>query len=229
MARKDDVFFNKGLWEKCVKKDASVMRSSNAFIGIPAQFLDAKISEFVGHEDARKKVKALMRKAPMIWAQGNNLILFGKRGNGKSFLAACVAMNANQYHEHTVRFISQGELLRILSDTRFSNRAEEEDLKRVEALRDCELLVIDGFLDGHEERFNKLLSSFIADRTNQGDTSTLLTTSIDLSTEEGWEEVEGFCGKGFVGLLEDRFIPVEVKGGSLRAKLRSSDARRLFE
>ena len=74
--------------------------------------------------------------------EGENLLLYGGAGRGKTFLCNCIAKEVLE-HGKTVLYLTAGQLFKQLEDMRFRNKEEEEPFDWDSEILDADLLIID--------------------------------------------------------------------------------------
>ena len=92
----------------------------------------------------RENAKRNLRMA-MIFASdftGDNLLLYGGAGRGKTFLCNCIAKEVLERGK-TVLYLTAGQLFRQLEELRFNRNEEEEPVDWDAELLDADLLIID--------------------------------------------------------------------------------------
>ena len=92
----------------------------------------------------RENAKRNLRMA-MIFASdftGENLLLYGGAGRGKTFLCNCIAKEVLERGK-TVLYLTAGQLFRQLEELRFNRNEEEEPVDWDAELLDADLLIID--------------------------------------------------------------------------------------
>ncbi len=72
----------------------------------------------------------------------NNLILYGQAGLGKTFLCNCIAKEVLD-HGHTVIYMTAFQLFRLIETYRFHNEEDHVSFDDIQAIYDCDLLIID--------------------------------------------------------------------------------------
>ncbi len=73
---------------------------------------------------------------------GDNLLLYGGAGRGKTFLCNCIAKDVLE-HGKTVLYLTAGQLFKQLEEMRFHRDEEEEGVDWDSELLDADLLIID--------------------------------------------------------------------------------------
>ena len=76
------------------------------------------------------------------YPEGENLLLYGGAGRGKTFLCNCIAKEVLE-HGKTVLYLTAGQLFKQLEDMRFRNKEEEEPFDWDSEILDADLLIID--------------------------------------------------------------------------------------
>ena len=91
-------------------------------------------------ENAQRNLKKAMEFAEHPF--GDNLLLYGGAGRGKTFLCNCIAKEVLEQGK-TVLYLTAGQLFKQLEDMRFRNKEEEEPFDWDRELLDADLLIID--------------------------------------------------------------------------------------
>lgn len=91
-------------------------------------------------ENAQRNLKKAMEFAEH--PVGDNLLLYGGAGRGKTFLCNCIAKEVLEQGK-TVLYLTAGQLFKQLEDMRFRNKEEEEPFDWDRELLDADLLIID--------------------------------------------------------------------------------------
>ena len=100
---------------------------------VPAEGISPK-------ENAKRNLKMAMAFAEDF--TGDNLLLYGGAGRGKTFLCNCIAKDVLERGK-TVLYLTAGQLFKQLEEIRFRNKEEEEELDWDAELLDADLLIID--------------------------------------------------------------------------------------
>ena len=100
---------------------------------VPAEGISPK-------ENAQRNLKKAMEFAEH--PEGDNLLLYGGAGRGKTFLCNCIAKEVLE-HGKTVLYLTAGQLFKQLEDMRFRNKEEEEPFDWDSEILDADLLIID--------------------------------------------------------------------------------------
>lgn len=100
---------------------------------VPAEGISPK-------ENAQRNLRMAMAFAEDF--TGDNLLLYGGAGRGKTFLCNCIAKDVLERGK-TVLYLTAGQLFKQLEEMRFRNKEEEEDLDWDTELLDADLLIID--------------------------------------------------------------------------------------
>ncbi|MBQ7758112.1 ATP-binding protein [Anaerotignum sp.] len=100
---------------------------------VPAEGISPK-------ENAKRNLKMTMAFAEDF--TGDNLLLYGGAGRGKTFLCNCIAKDVLDRGK-TVLYLTAGQLFKQLEEMRFRNKEEEEDMDWDAELLDADLLIID--------------------------------------------------------------------------------------
>ncbi len=100
---------------------------------IPAEGVSPK-------ENARRNLKKAMSFAEDF--TGDNLLLYGGAGRGKTFLCNCIAKDVLEQGK-TVLYLTAGQLFKRLEEMHFRRSEEEEGVDWDEELLDADLLIID--------------------------------------------------------------------------------------
>ncbi len=92
----------------------------------------------------RENAKRNLRMAMIFAADftGDNLLLYGGAGRGKTFLCNCIAKEVLERGK-TVLYLTAGQLFRQLEELRFNRNEEEEPVDWDAELLDADLLIID--------------------------------------------------------------------------------------
>ena len=112
------------------------------------------------------------------FAPGMNMLFVGGTGLGKTFLSACVA-NTVADKGYSVAYASAPQLFEKLNKNQFN--PDEESARQVQALKNCDLLIIDDL--GTELTNNFVISalySLVNDRLVTGK-SMLISTNLNVS------------------------------------------------
>lgn len=72
----------------------------------------------------------------------NNLILYGQAGLGKTFLCNCIAKEVLD-HGFSVIYLTAFQLFRMIETYRFHNDEDQVSFDDIQAIYDCDLLIID--------------------------------------------------------------------------------------
>lgn len=91
-------------------------------------------------ENAKRNLKMAMAFAEDF--TGDNLLLYGGAGRGKTFLCNCIAKDVLE-QGRTVLYLTAGQLFKQLEEMRFHRSEEEETLDWDAELLDADLLIID--------------------------------------------------------------------------------------
>lgn len=91
-------------------------------------------------ENAQRNLKKAMEFAEQPF--GENLLLYGGAGRGKTFLCNCIAKEVLE-RGHTVLYLTAGQLFKQLEEMRFHHKEEEEVFDWDRELLDADLLIID--------------------------------------------------------------------------------------
>lgn len=204
------------LWRDCVRK-----REHNIapwkFFGIPSQFYNTTPDDFKnGPETTAKRFRNAIRKSPMVWSHGHNLLFYGKPGTGKSLIAAELVKEVVRYHDHRAYFISFERLIALLETIKTQRQmADQQDKDLYDDLRLLELVAIDGFGEVDVPNFLRpALGAFIRARTDREDISTILTTNLSSS------ELLEVIGEKIAERIADQFSNLPVEGKSYTKKNR---------
>ena len=100
---------------------------------VPAEGISPK-------ENAQRNLKKAMEFAEQPF--GENLLLYGGAGRGKTFLCNCIAKEVLE-RGHTVLYLTAGQLFKQLEEMRFHAKEEEEGFDWDQELLDADLLMID--------------------------------------------------------------------------------------
>lgn len=100
---------------------------------VPAEGISPK-------ENAKRNLKRAMQFAED--PTGDNLLLYGGAGRGKTFLCNCIAKDALE-QGRTVLYLTAGQLFKQLEEMRFRRNEEEEGVDWDAELLDADLLIID--------------------------------------------------------------------------------------
>lgn len=91
-------------------------------------------------ENAQRNLKIAMAFAEDF--TGENLLLYGGAGRGKTFLCNCIAKDVLE-RGRTVLYLTAGQMFKRLEEMRFGQNGEEERAEWDEELLDADLLIID--------------------------------------------------------------------------------------
>ena len=100
---------------------------------VPAEGISPK-------ENAKRNLKRAMQFAED--PTGDNLLLYGGAGRGKTFLCNCIAKDVLE-QGRTVLYLTAGQLFKQLEEMRFRRNEEEEGVDWDAELLDADLLIID--------------------------------------------------------------------------------------
>ncbi len=166
----------------------------------------------------------LDRRATMALAQGQwlknyeNLIITGKTGTGKSWLACALARQAAR-HDHTVLYVRTPRLFEDLAMAKLDGRYP----RLMSKLMKVQLLILDDFAThslNDQQRFH--LFEIIEERYQRR--STLITAQVPVST---WFELIGDAT--VADAILDRVVHnahrITLEGDSMRKKKQSLDSK----
>lgn len=91
---------------------------------------------------AERNYKVCLNFATTFSDQYQNLILHGQAGLGKTFLCNCIAKEILD-NGHTVIYLTAFNLFRLLENYRFHKDESAVTLDEIQAIYDCDLLIID--------------------------------------------------------------------------------------
>lgn len=128
------------LYDQSNVRDAIRMENFDTFdlrlfsdVVVPAEGVSPK-------ENAQRNLRMAM-----VFAEdftGDNLLLYGGAGRGKTFLCNCIAKDVLERGK-TVLYLTAGQLFKQLEELRFRNKEEEEGIDWDSELLDADLLIID--------------------------------------------------------------------------------------
>lgn len=175
-------------------------------------FPDADMSHwnFANDDGANEKVSAVMRNYAEhfdeMLEKGKGLILFGKVGRGKSFLAACVG---NYLIERGIpALMTNFSRIERESNRDFSKRQEYFD-----ALNNFPLLILDDLGTERDTKFmNEVVYTVIDSRAKAG-LPTIVTTNL---TAEELKSPANLTNQQVFSRLLEMCIPIEMQGEDRR-------------
>ena len=152
----------------------------------------------------------LLRFTDKNWLhKGENIIITGATGVGKSFIACSIGNQAclNGYK------VIYASCMKLFSNLKYS-RADGSYSKEMEKLQKADLLILDDFgLHVLDSQARLMLLEMLEDR--HGIKSTIITSQVPVS---GWHEVIGEAT--IADAICDRIVhsahKIELKGGSMR-------------
>ena len=144
-----------------------------------------------------------------IGSEGNDLMISGPTGSGKTFLTHCIAKEAIENSYSTVYFSSQ-ELFRVLADDIF--RRSNSGSSRY--IYECDLLIID---DLGTELTNNFVSSALFDIINQ---RKLKNKSTVISTNLSWQDLQDTYSERVSSRLISNYNIIKLTGDDIRLKKR---------
>ena len=140
---------------------------------------------------------------------GQNLLLTGPTGVGKTFLTNCIA-KAVIDDCHTVLYRTAGELFDALSKESFGREQEGQQGPGMQAMLSCELLVIDDLGTELGSNFtNSRLFMIISHRLLQR-LSTIISSNLSLN------QLSRVYGDRVVSRLMEGYLKIPFYGGDLR-------------
>lgn len=162
--------------KEIAKLTCGVEQFSNFRLDYYPQKVDAALG--VSPRQVMEKVFAYSKKYAENFTPGMNMLFVGGTGLGKTFLSACVA-NTVADKGYSVAYESAPQLFEKLNKNQFN--PDEESARQVQALKNCDLLIIDDL--GTELTNNFVISalySLVNDRLITGK-SMLISTNLNVS------------------------------------------------
>lgn len=159
---------------------------------------------------AAKKALDYCRKFSRSFAEtGENLLIYGPAGVGKTFLTHCVAREALEAAK-SVLYLSSGQLFDLLSEKSFSYRKSEEQMAVHESIFQCDLLIID---DLGAEFTNAFTTSALFHCLNE---RILTHKSTIISTNLSPTELRNVYTERISSRLTSCFTLFKLSGGDIR-------------
>lgn len=141
-------------------------------------------------------------------AQGKGLLLSGNVGNGKTFMAGCVA-NALIDKGYLVLMANFGRIIKTLQ----SSFSEQQDY--IDSFNAYDLLIIDDFgVERSTEYVQEQVYDIIDSRYRAG-LPLIVTTNLDVTEIANSENVQS---KRVYDRVLERCHPIKIKGGSRRTE-----------
>lgn len=144
---------------------------------------------------------------------GENLLIYGNTGTGKTFLSHCIAKSLID-SAYSVIYLTAYQMFSIFEDKTFGRmkNAEERDPLAVpyERIFSCDLLVID---DLGSEFFNSFTVSRLFECINERllrDNSTIISTNLDLA------ELKEIYSERLFSRLTDKYRMIRLFGSDIR-------------
>jgi len=147
--------------------------------------------------------------------RGNNLLMTGATGTGKSFLACALGLQAC-LHLYKVKYVN---CMKLFTDLKLA-KADGTYFKEIKQLQKVELLILDDFGLNHLDSESRLfLLEILEDR--YGEKATVITSQFSVAH---WFDIIG--DKTIADAICDRFIhnaeKIELEGDSMRKKKNNS-------
>lgn len=148
--------------------------------------------------------------------KGENILITGKTGTGKSFLA-CALGNHSCLNKYNVRYLN---CLKLFSELKYA-KADGTYFKEIKKLQKQDLLILDDFgLNPFDADSRLMLLELLEDR--YGNKSTIIASQVPVKV---WFDIIG--DKTIADAICDRFIhnavKIELKGDSMR-KLKENNS-----
>lgn len=173
--------------------------------GIPREYAEAKLSDYKLDEVINKIFGNYLSHIETMREDNVGLIMFGKNGNGKTWLSSLIVKEAYIY-----RYSSFLVTLQSFIDMHF--RKNEEDIRiKMRKIIECDFLVIDevGKETFAKNQFNiGVLEELLRQRGTLGK-PTIICTNLPLGGEGGLYKQ---YGKSIESLIDGNYLQVEFKG-----------------
>ncbi|MBE5921218.1 MAG: AAA family ATPase [Lachnospiraceae bacterium] len=145
---------------------------------------------------------------------GENLLLYGPVGVGKTFLTHCIAKEALE-NSKSVIYLSSGQLFEILSDKAFAGgRKDDEQMAACESIFACDLLIID---DLGAEFSNTFTLSSLFHCLNErmlAKKSTIISTNLSLA------DLRNVYSERISSRITGNYTLLKINGNDIRRQRR---------
>ena len=128
----------------------------------------------------RRVAASCRRFAEEFGTAGENLLLTGSTGVGKTFLSRCIAGEVMK-RGHSVIYLSAGDLFEVFSKNKFSNEDEDGMQEMYRFVLECELLIIDDLGTELNNSFTSSQLFYCINERMSRKRSTIISTNLSLA------------------------------------------------
>ena len=128
----------------------------------------------------RRVAASCRRFAEEFGTAGENLLLTGSTGVGKTFLSRCIAGEVMK-RGHSVIYLSAGDLFEVFSKSKFSNEDEDGMQEMHRFVLECELLIIDDLGTELNNSFTSSQLFYCINERMSRKRSTIISTNLSLA------------------------------------------------
>ena len=186
---------------------------------VPAEGISPK-------ENAQRNLKKAMEFAEH--PEGENLLLYGGAGRGKTFLCNCIAKEVLE-HGKTVLYLTAGQLFKQLEDMRFRSKEEEEPFDWDSEILDADLLIIDDLGIERSTEFALEQVFNVIDSRYRSKLPLIVTTNMTL---EELKNPQDLTRSRIYDRVLERCVPLRINNQNIRQRNAAEsmkEARKILE
>lgn len=183
-------------------------------------YSDTIVNEKTGktpRETAHEAYAAARKFVSGIGKRGNNLLLYGNTGVGKTFLSHCIAKEVLE-RSYSALYFSSHDFFRIMADSEFSRHPEDESYGQM--ITECDLLILD---DLGTELTNTLVNAQLFRVVNE---RILRNLSTIISTNLGLNEFTDHYSERVFSRIASRYEIIRLTGEDIRLQKKFQGGRK---
>lgn len=176
--------------------------------GIPAEYLDCDIDDYVQSEEKRELIERYIENLHTMYEDRICLVMYGANGTGKSYLASIIVKEAYRH-----RYDSMMITLASYMDLCFKPDKSQEDYDALLRIKKADFLVID---EVGKENFTKtgsninLLEELMRQALTSGQVL-IICTNLPLEDMDKAKGLYSQYGRSIKSLIEGGFVKVEFE------------------